>query len=142
MDDLELAHDYLRLLHTHRVDHTLGFRLLSDALRHGPLALTSLFEEATPELDSWLQRWKQRLSLESKPFEKIADCMDLKNPRVIARNHRVEEALSLASESGDLQLFQDVLTAVTHPYQEPKFKADGAPAPKSFTAQFQTFCGT
>jgi uncharacterized protein YdiU (UPF0061 family) len=141
-DDLELAHDYLRLLHAHRVDHTLGFRLLSHALRRSVSELNVLFGEGAPQLDNWLQHWKHRLSLEAKPFEEIANSMDLKNPWVIPRNHRVEEALRLASESGDLQVFREVLAAVTHPYDKPKFKADAEAALQSFTAQFQTFCGT
>ena len=40
------------------------------------------------------------------------------NPAVIPRNHRVEEALEAAVQSGDLEPFNRLLEAVQNPYEE------------------------
>ena len=65
------------------------------------------------------------------------------NPYVIARNHRVEEALAAASDEGDLAPFRQLLGAVRQPYDETPASAPYAePAPAAVTACYRTFCGT
>jgi serine/tyrosine/threonine adenylyltransferase len=65
------------------------------------------------------------------------------NPRVIPRNHRVEEALQAASEHGDLGPFERLLDALRRPYDEAAELAPYAePAPTAVTACYRTFCGT
>jgi uncharacterized protein YdiU (UPF0061 family) len=65
------------------------------------------------------------------------------NPFVIARNHRVEEALSAASDHGDLGPFDRLLAAVRRPFDEAAEQTPYAePAPAAVTARYQTFCGT
>jgi serine/tyrosine/threonine adenylyltransferase len=70
-----------------------------------------------------------------------ADLMDRVNPLYIPRNHLVEQALAAASE-GDLDPLEQLLDAVTAPYQErPGLQRYAAPAPRDF-GPYQTFCGT
>jgi uncharacterized protein YdiU (UPF0061 family) len=65
------------------------------------------------------------------------------NPFVIARNHRVEEALSAASDAGDIAPFERLLAAVRRPYVESAEQAPFAEAaPAAVTACYRTFCGT
>jgi uncharacterized protein YdiU (UPF0061 family) len=65
------------------------------------------------------------------------------NPWVIARNHRVEEALSAASDDGDLGPFERLLAALREPYDETVDNARYAePAAAEVTAGYRTFCGT
>ena len=65
------------------------------------------------------------------------------NPIVIARNHRVEEALAAASNEGDLGPFERLLDALRTPYDEtPEMAAYAEPAPAAVTASYRTFCGT
>ena len=65
------------------------------------------------------------------------------NPIVIARNHRVEEALTAASDQGDLEPFERLLDALRRPYDEaPDMAAYAEPAPAAVTANYRTFCGT
>ena len=65
------------------------------------------------------------------------------NPVVIARNHRVEEALSAASDEGDLAPFERLLDAVRRPFDEvPELAPYAEPAPPAVTACYRTFCGT
>ena len=65
------------------------------------------------------------------------------NPLVIARNHRVEEALAAASNEGDLAPFERLLDAIRRPYDEaPELAPYAEPAPASVTERYRTFCGT
>ena len=65
------------------------------------------------------------------------------NPYVIARNHRVEEALAAASGGGDLAPFHRLLDALRRPFDEsPALAPYAEPAPAEVTAGYQTFCGT
>ena len=65
------------------------------------------------------------------------------NPRVIARNHRVEEALAAASAEGNLEPFEQLLSALRQPYEvTAQHAAYAEPAPAALTACYRTFCGT
>ena len=65
------------------------------------------------------------------------------NPIYIPRNHLVEDALTAASDDGDLNLFEKLLSVIEHPFDErPELEEYAKPAPSQFTACYKTFCGT
>ena len=65
------------------------------------------------------------------------------SPFVIARNHRVEEALAAASNDGNLVPFEGLLAALRRPFDEtPELAPYAQPAPPAVTACYKTFCGT
>jgi uncharacterized protein YdiU (UPF0061 family) len=145
-DDAALADDWLALLQAQRVDFTQAWRALSHAADGTPgarAALEALFADAA-SLGSWLQRWQARCAQDGDAHAAgRAARMCRVNPRVIARNHRVEEALDAASERGDLAPFDALLAAVREPFSEdPALARYAAPAPAAVTAAYQTFCGT
>ena len=148
-DDRALVEDWLVLLRDHHVDFTLAWRRLADAAVGDEIPLRSLFANSST-LDSWLGRWRARCADEidngidstSAGIER-AKLMRSANPIVIARNHLVEEALTAASDHGDLAPFERLLHAVTHPYEErPDLARYAEPAPAAVTARYRTFCGT
>jgi uncharacterized protein YdiU (UPF0061 family) len=148
--DAALADDWLALLHAQRVDFTLAWRRLADAAAGDDASLRALFAQA-PVLDAWLARWRARCASEDATIregEAIAGAVRAQairrvNPRVIARNHRVEEALAAASDAGDLAPFERLLDALRRPYDEADALAYYAePAPAAVTADYRTFCGT
>ena len=68
--------------------------------------------------------------------------MDRVNPVYVPRNHLVEDALAAATE-GDLQPFERLVDVLADPFTErPGLETYAAPAPASFGACYQTFCGT
>jgi len=112
--------------------------------------LRALFADARAP-DTWLERWRARCAIESddaqhgSPIAAIerAKAMRSVNPYVIARNHRVEEALAAASDQDDLAPFERLLEALRQPYVEAPEQAPYAePAPAAVTACYRTFCGT
>ncbi|UQN08903.1 YdiU family protein [Deinococcus sp. QL22] len=142
--DRALAADWLTLLHQHGVDFTLGWRRLADAAGGDEMPLRSLFPQ--PQAPSaWLARWRSRGESEGSAPEwsERAERMRRVNPAVIPRNHRVEEALSAASEKEDLAPFRRLLTALHRPYDETQDQAEYTePAGAEVTACYRTFCGT
>ena len=143
--DTALGESWLDLLHAQGVDFTLAWRRLGDAAEGFDAPLRALFP-GQPGLDRWLQRWRERCAAEDAGADRAAlraEAMRRVNPWLIPRNHRVEEALDAASDSGDLRPFESLLNALQRPFDEnPALVRHAEPAPGEFMAQFRTFCGT
>ena len=155
--DAALVDDWLSLLQQHRVDYTLGWRRLADAAAGDANPLRALFAQggaAAAAVKPWLQRWSTRCASEdegegeargnSEPAAAArAARMRRVNPSIIARNHRVEEALAAASAQQDLGPFEALLAALQRPFDDDAALAHYAqPAPPEVTAAYRTFCGT
>jgi uncharacterized protein YdiU (UPF0061 family) len=133
------------------VDFTRGWGRRAAAAAGDEAPLRALFADARAP-DAWLARWQARCASESGGNAKQASAsagieraqaMRSVNPIVIARNHRVEEALTAASDEDDLAPFERMLEALRQPYVEAPEQAPYAePAPAAVTACYRTFCGT
>ncbi|MCV6597186.1 MAG: YdiU family protein [Mangrovicoccus sp.] len=94
------------------------------------------FADPAPWRD-WLPAYQARLARQGG-----ADLASMAqvNPKIIPRNHLVEEAIQ-AAQNGDYAPFQTLLSVITRPFeppQDPKFQTP--PRPEQTIAQ--TFCGT
>jgi serine/tyrosine/threonine adenylyltransferase len=107
-------------------DWTLTFRRLADAA-----ALRPLFPDFTA-MEAWLPRWRARAG--DGAAQRIAQA----NPAVIPRNHKVEEALTAATND-DMAPFHALLAAIQAPFTEAE--PFMLPAPTGF-GPYVTFCGT
>ena len=123
-EDAHLADDLMQAMEG--ADWTLTFRRLAD-----PAALRPLFDDLT-RMEAWLPRWQARAG------DGSAQRLAAVNPAVIPRNHKVEEALTAATE-GDMAPFHALLAAIQQPYVESEPYT--LPAPTGF-GQYVTFCGT
>jgi uncharacterized protein YdiU (UPF0061 family) len=144
--DAALVDDWLNLLHAEQVDFTLGWRRLADAATGDDAPLRALFANARAP-DAWVARWRARCDSEDASAEhgsemagiERAKAMRSVNPNVIARNHRVEEALAAASDEGDLAPFERLFDALKRPYDEAQeLTAYTEPAPAAVTACYRT----
>ncbi len=144
-DDSEvraLIADWLTLLKAHRVDFTLAWRRLAEVAAGDPGSLQGLFAEPSV-LEPWLERWLGLCAASGEsPLERAA-AMRRVSPLIIPRNHRVEEALEAAQNSGDLAPFEQLLKALRRPFDElPEHARYAEPAPVGVTTRYKTFCGT
>ncbi|MGQ9860954.1 MAG: protein adenylyltransferase SelO [Thiobacillaceae bacterium] len=143
--DTALGEAWLDLLHAQQVDYTLAWRYLADAAEGDEGRLRALFP-GQPGLTRWLERWRARCAAEDggrDAGKARAARMRRVNPWLIPRNHRVEEALTAASDAGDLTPFERLLGALSRPYDEdPAWAPYAEPAPGEFMAKYRTFCGT
>ncbi|BCI55970.1 UPF0061 protein [Mycolicibacterium litorale] len=127
-----LLEELPNLLRDNHIDYTSFFRALGRAARGDTEPARGLFVDLAG-FDAWLNRWRA--------LNPDGDAMDRVNPVYIPRNHLVEEALTAAA-AGDLAPFENLLDAVTGPFDErPGLERHAQPAPEDF-GRYRTFCGT
>jgi uncharacterized protein YdiU (UPF0061 family) len=137
-----------RLLDVGKADYTLFFRRLTQfgGGANGQ-AFLDLFAEATTEAREeaarFLSDWRGLTAGDDFPARLAT--MRASNPIVIARNHRVEQALASANE-GDLGPTLTLCAALKNPFQEPAPPArpedDLEAPPRPDERVLETFCGT
>jgi uncharacterized protein YdiU (UPF0061 family) len=165
-NDLALAKEFLDLLARHSQDYTNAWRQLTETTSgadrsaadssaadrsaanlgtaHLGAAATAAFEH--PEFAEWLSRWHDRrtrgVQEDPERLQQANALMRSHNPRVIPRNHRVEEALAAAVDEGELEPLERLLAALQQPYDEvSEFNTYREPPPPTACA-YRTFCGT
>ncbi|THV15594.1 protein adenylyltransferase SelO [Rhizobium rhizophilum] len=140
-DDRQLVSDFLELMHQGEADFTLTFRSLSKLAGGAAVeTLTDLFTVSPPGLADWLTRWHARIDDDRTPAERQAQ-MEAVNPALIARNHRIEEAIA-AAIYGDFSFFHRLVEALATPYAEEPDTADLRVPPTPDQRVARTFCGT
>jgi uncharacterized protein YdiU (UPF0061 family) len=144
-DDAALAESFLDALRLGAADHTCAFRALADAAAD-PAAEGALRALVAPPgaaaLEAFLAAWRARLATETVPAATRAAAMRAVNPRIIPRNHRVEQALAAAQDAGDLAPFEALLAALARPFDDdPRHDAYALPAAPAERV-CRTFCGT
>jgi uncharacterized protein YdiU (UPF0061 family) len=129
--DQALAQDILELMRLQAVDFTRFFRALSIGTAR------TLFTEPGP-FDVWAARREALLPADRAA---VAAAMDRVNPVYVPRNHRVEQALTAATE-GDMAPFHRLVDVVSRPFEaRPGLEAYADPAPVS-GVPYRTYCGT
>ncbi|QDU26606.1 hypothetical protein ETAA8_16860 [Anatilimnocola aggregata] len=132
--DLELVRSLLDWMQQAGADYTNVWRDLSA----GTMPAGHYYNQ--PDFQAWYARWQERLNCEQKPHSSIYAGMRIVNPAFIPRNHRVEEALSAAEDSGDLSPLHRLLEVLKRPYD-----ATGGQSyrePPASECNYRTFCGT
>jgi uncharacterized protein YdiU (UPF0061 family) len=136
-EDQQLAEALLMHMQNNKADFTNTFRLL------GREAINTVAISADEGFKNWLVQWQARLSRQAQTFEASMQLMQTVNPKVIPRNHLVEEALSAAVNSDDMTLVHELLSAVSDPFSDANRPAKYTEAPEhEADQQYKTFCGT
>jgi uncharacterized protein YdiU (UPF0061 family) len=130
-DDRALIDALLQILATLQLDYTNSLRWLAE----GELA-------EHQSLRAWQQQWQQRLAQQAQPIAQVYAAMKQQNPAVIPRNHWLEAAITQTQESGELTLFNELMTVLRTPYEFPATLSQYTlPATPEQRVQ-RTFCGT
>ncbi len=128
-DDRDLITDLLDLMTKDGADFTNVFANLGLQTARDQFIDRDAF-------DTWHARWVLRKSPDADAIMAAA------NPRIIPRNHRVEEAIA-AGRDGNLAPFHALLKVVTQPYAPLTDEtATFARAPTKDERVTRTFCGT
>jgi serine/tyrosine/threonine adenylyltransferase len=133
--DNELVKQLLAWFDATNWDYTNTFL----ALQLGSKVPNNPIEE--DHFQSFYQAWQKRIHAQPGGYEAALELMKSHNPSVIARNHKVEEALSQA-ELGDYTIFNELLGYLQKPYSNFGANESFLIAPDNHDANFQTFCGT
>ncbi len=139
--DLDLINDLLWVMKDAEADFTLFFRRLSQTLRGDSAPVQEVLDQSGA-FDVWARRWKKRLGQEGIAAETCAETMDRVNPIYIPRNHKVEQALAAATNKEDMTPFTELLSVISHPFDEIPGKETYAGPPPVPDPYFKTFCGT
>lgn len=131
-EDTALIHSLLEQMRQTKADFTNTFRALTDAPENAP------FQE--PSGREWHQRWQARLSRQPQSVGEVNELMRRRNPVVIPRNHKVEEALAAAVEKDDLGVMQRLLAVLGKPCDS--LPEDSEYRLPSGSQSYRTFCGT
>ena len=132
--DAELIQDLMDRMANGHADFTNTFRALGTAKARDEFIDPSIY-------DDWDRKWRDRLALEdANPEDRIPD-LHRANPALIARTHRIEQAIQ-AGVAGDFAPFERLKTALATPFADPSEMADLARPPTETEVVPQTFCGT
>ena len=135
-DDETLIDTFLELMNRYQPDYTNTFYNLT----RGHLEDIELFK--TQEFKEWHVLWQARLERQEETKEQAITLMERNNPVVIPRNHRVEEALTAATEKDDYQVMHELIKAITNPYDYSKDNAYYREVPRETGCVYKTYCGT
>jgi len=141
--DVTLLDDLLAAMVDNKVDFTLLFRRLAEALEspEGEASVRALF--ANPDdWDQWFPRWQQRLQAQGGEPSQWASQLRTVNPAVIPRNHRVEQAITAAVDEGDFTLFHQLAEDFRNPFTTDTERDERLGPPGDREKVFRTFCGT
>ena len=126
--------ELLSLMESHQADYTqLFLKLEQDSIKEDPIFMEEDFK-------NWHQNWKKTYMHDFKNKEALA-LMRSNNPRIIPRNHWVENALESAVD-GKLDPMTTLLEQLSRPYEEHSAALQFENLPNRFDEQYQTFCGT
>lgn len=140
--DEALALDWLSMLQSQEVDHTLAYRHLAAAAGGDEALLRGLFADPSP-LQAWLERWRARLDAEPGMPAQRCQAMRQVNPAFVPRNHLVEQVLEAATERDDLAPFERFVQVLSRPFEDQPDAAEwGLPPSPEFRRTYRTFCGT
>jgi uncharacterized protein YdiU (UPF0061 family) len=138
--DGDLVQGLLTAMQENEADFTQTFRALCNAAEGRDDALVAGFTDPS-KLREWLPKWNERLAEEGRSPAQVATAMRGVNPWLIARNHRIEEAIE-AANYGDFSFFERLVDALEKPFEERPEFADYAVAPTADQKVARTFCGT
>jgi len=143
-DDKALVEALLDVMADNQADFTLTFYHLSrlaDQSSDRDKDLTNLFEDLA-QIDAWLEKWRQRLSLETQGNEARQAAMQAINPVYIPRNHQIEAAIRAAEDEDDFSVFHALHAVLQNPYVEQQGKESYMQSPQPEEVVEYTFCGT
>jgi uncharacterized protein YdiU (UPF0061 family) len=127
-EDTNLIEDLLALMQTDGADFTNTFRALQTDTGHDQFISHAAF-------DAWHVRWSARLVSEPSPRK----LMQITNPAIIPRNHRVEEMIQ-AAVAGDMGPFTRLQNALSTPFESTDPDLTRPPTQDQIVPA--TFCGT
>jgi serine/tyrosine/threonine adenylyltransferase len=133
--DIDLIRSLLEWMQKSRADFTNTFRDLSSQ------SLRADERYRDPIFLNWYSRWQLRLDRNGRPSAPSFAAMRIVNPAIIARNHRVEEALAAAEDHDDLSVLHRLLAALSSPFEAGP-DLDSYREPPADDCNYRTFCGT
>ena len=94
------------------------------------------------EFEKWYGLWKKRRKEQKESLEESKTLMANRNPTVIPRNERVEEALERAVEHKDYSAVEDLVSVIRHPFDYNNRNEYYETPSDLHDFGYKTYCGT
>jgi len=133
-EDDALINDLTDRMAQGQADFTNTFRALGSDKARDEFVEPSIF-------DDWERKWRDRLAAEETTPEDRLPHLHATNPALVARTHRIEQAIQ-AAVGNNFEPFQRLNTALATPFADPGEMADLSRPPLEDEVVPQTFCGT
>jgi uncharacterized protein YdiU (UPF0061 family) len=152
-NDQSLINELLNLLAENQVDHTIFFRNLSyfddkslyrggGINNHLPYTnLRDLFIDRDA-FDPWAEKYRQRLSLETRSTKERRQSMLKTNPKYILRNYMAETAIRKAEDDHDYREIDRLLKLLQSPYDEHPDSEEYAKHPPLWSKTLSVSCSS
>ncbi len=129
--DYELFVDLLKTMNTLNVDYTFFFRQLCHYEKGTPSSLKNFWDYygQREEIKTWIKRYDERLSRESRTDSERKQAMLKTNPKYVLRNYIAQEVIADV-EAGSDQKLKEWLEILYQPFAEhPAFDRYAWPTP-------------
>ncbi len=143
-NDKALIESLLKIMDDYHADFTLTFYHLSQlaAVADDRDADISKLFTSPADIESWLLKWRQRLSSEALDDSERQQNMKSVNPVYIPRNHQIEAVIRAAEDHDDFAPFHALHEVLQSPFQYQPGKQEYMLPPEPEEVVHQTFCGT
>ena len=128
----------LSALAEHTIDYTVFFTRLTRIASGEPDETLAPFFAHRSQAEEWIGQWRQL----APTGQDRHISMRQTNPVVIARNHRVEQAIAAATENGDYIPFRRLCTILAKPFDVSPADSEYETPPLPEERVRETFCGT
>jgi uncharacterized protein YdiU (UPF0061 family) len=130
----ELVLNLMPILQEHKLDFTDFF-----------INLAAELESENPnhpeKIRAWLKTWKKNINQSGRSLTELGRQLNSANPKLIPRNHFVEEVLAGANQ-GDLEPFTDLLAHLQKPFDLPGGGSRWLSRSTIDDRLYRTYCGT
>ena len=136
---VELANPLLALLQKHRVDYSLFWRELSEAVQADTLPDVAHWFAGDTAFEAWLLSYQELLAHDQRAL--AADLMLKTNPRYVLRNHLGQTVIA-AAQQGDWAPFARLQTVLAAPFDAHPGCEDLAALPPDWAQHIAISCSS
>lgn len=137
--DTALVGQLLQWLAQQRVDYTIFWHRLSEAVAQNHFAPVRDLLLDPVDFDAWLPTYLARLVPENR--EQVAATMRQTNPRFVLRNHLAEETIE-AAKLGDFSVLQNLQAVLERPFDAHPDHAAWADFPPAWASSISISCSS
>jgi uncharacterized protein YdiU (UPF0061 family) len=141
-NDHTLSNDLLQLMKNDKVDYSYSFRLLC-RLHNDKIydQFLSLFKNKSA-IQQWCSQYRQRLQLEDSHNEERQVLMLKSNPKFIARNYLLQQAIEKAQTDNDFSEIDTLFTLLQTPFAEHSQYEHYANTPPDWGKRLEISCSS
>ncbi|GAA0300118.1 YdiU family protein [Psychrosphaera haliotis] len=141
-DDRILLGELLSLMQENKADYSIVWRTLSEM--NNVIVESNKFTDLFIDRDGalkWLQKYSNRLAIETRSDEKRTQTMQAINPKYILRNYLAQQVIE-AAEQGDNKPLEELYSVLKRPYDSQPEYSRYAQHPPAWSEELSISCSS